>query len=54
MPVFSLYDSREVFQGVGIPTSMLQYYNLEFAGSHPMFLYLDEKSLLRKGVKLTF
>lgn len=54
MPVFSLYDSREAFQGVGIPTSMLQYYNLEFAGSHPMFPHLDEKSLIRKGVKLTF
>lgn len=54
VPVFSLHDSREAFQGVGIPSSMLQYYNLEFAGSHPLFPYLDEKSLLRKGVKLTF
>lgn len=54
VPVFGLEDSHAELAGFGISPSMLHYYNLELAGSHPMFPTLDEDFLKGKRVSLTF
>jgi hypothetical protein len=54
IPVFALDDSRWALAGFGISPSMIHYYNLELAGSHPMFPLLDEWFLEGKRVSLTF
>lgn len=54
IPVFGLVDSHTELAGFGISPSMLHYYNLELAGSHPMFPILDADFLKGKRVSLTF
>jgi hypothetical protein len=54
IPVFTLEDSLSDMWGFGISPAMMHYYNLELAGSHPMFPPLDEQFLRWKNVTLTF
>ncbi len=54
VPVFSLRDSFGELSGFGVSPSMLHYYNLELAWSHPMFPTLDEDFLRGKKVSLIF
>ena len=54
VPVFSLRDSVGDIQWFGISPSMIHYYNIELAGSHPMFPKLDDSFLQWKKVSLTF
>jgi hypothetical protein len=41
IPVFSLDDSQGSLTGFGISPAMMHYYNLELAGSHPLFPTVD-------------
>lgn len=54
IPVFWIEDSAWDISGFGISPSMIHYYNLELAGSHPMFPSLDASFLKGKLVSLTF
>lgn len=56
IPVFSVTDSALSGSGipVGISRSMLDFYNLQFAGSSQMFPKVNEKFLLGQTVRLTF
>lgn len=54
IPVFTLDDSRWDIGWFGISPSMIHYYNIELAGSHPMFPTLDEHFLEGKKISLTF
>lgn len=54
VPVFTLRDSFGDMDGFGISPSMIHFYNLELAGTHPMFPTLDAHILQGKRVSLTF
>lgn len=54
VPVFTLDDSKWDLRGFGISPSMIHYYNIELAGSHPMFPTLDEDFLEWKKISLVF
>ncbi len=54
IPVFTLDDSKGDIWWFGISPSMIHYYNIELAGSHPMFPKLDERFLEWKNISLTF
>jgi hypothetical protein len=56
IPVFSVTDS--ILSGssipVGISRSMVDFYNLQFAGSSPMFPKVNEDFLIGQKTRLTF
>ena len=56
IPVFSVTDSALSWASVpvGISRSMVDFYNLQFAGSSQMFPKVNEKFLLGQTVRLTF
>ncbi len=54
VPVFSVENSSGKITGIGISTSMLNYYNLELAWSYPLFPVFQERDLIGKMVSLEF
>lgn len=56
IPVFSVTDSALSGSGipVGISRSMVDFYNLQFAGSSPMFPKVNESFLIGQTVRITF
>jgi hypothetical protein len=56
IPVFSVTDSAITGSGipVGISRSMIDFYNIQFAGSSLMFPKVNEAFLLGQTVRLTF
>ena len=56
IPVFSVTDNALSGSGipVGISRSMVDFYNVQFAGSSPMFPKVSETFIKGQGVKITF
>jgi hypothetical protein len=56
IPIFSVTDTALTGASipVGISRSMLDFYNLQFSGSSPMFPRIDELILLGQTVRMTF
>lgn len=56
IPVFSVTDSALTWAvlPIGISRSMVDFYNIQFAGSSPMFPKVTESFLLGQSVKVTF
>ncbi len=54
IPVFWVDDSLHEIEGFGISPSMIHYYNLELAGTHPMLPHLDEEFIRGQQVILHF
>ena len=54
IPTFSIRESSGWWDGIGISSRMLKYYNLEFAGSHAFFPVFAESDIIGRGVTLVF
>ena len=56
IPVFSVTDTALSGSGipVGISRSMVDFYNLQFAGSSAMFPKINESFLIGQSVRVTF
>ncbi|PID84109.1 hypothetical protein CSB09_02420 [Candidatus Gracilibacteria bacterium] len=53
IPVFALSGNTLDSNGVGISKKMLEYYNLQFAGSSPLFPKIDKNFIIGKDVTVT-